>query len=122
MLIIDNFVYSFAFHLENGIPMVPFFGDKEDNEMIKLIKYIQGISDKDDLRATNTSIFQLHKIYNTDIANFIEYYGFDNLVDKSSSSSDNSSNGDEEIKIESPQAASTHANVDGGSDSFFSPF
>lgn len=57
MLIIDNFVYSFAFHLENGIPMVPFFGDKEDNEMIKLIKYISGISDKDDLRATNTSIF-----------------------------------------------------------------
>lgn len=26
MLIIDNYVFSFAFHLENGIPMVPFFG------------------------------------------------------------------------------------------------
>ena len=57
MLIVDNFVYSFAFHLENGIPMVPFFGDKEDNEMIKLIKYLKGISDKDDLRTTNMEIF-----------------------------------------------------------------
>ena len=43
MLIVDNFVYSFAFHLENGIPMVPFFGDKGDNEMIKLIKYLKSI-------------------------------------------------------------------------------
>lgn len=53
MLIVDNFVYSFAFHLENGVPMVPFYGDKSDNEMIKLIKYIKSIADKDDLRSTN---------------------------------------------------------------------
>ena len=57
MLIIDNFVYSFAFHLENGIPMVPFFGDKEDKEMIKLMKYVKSISDKDDVRSANNSIF-----------------------------------------------------------------
>lgn len=50
----DNFVYSFAFHLENGIPMVPFFGDMGDKEMIKLIKYIKSIAEKDDLRTTNT--------------------------------------------------------------------
>lgn len=42
----------------------------------------------------------MHKIYNTDIENFIEYYGFDNLVDKSSNSDDNSSVGDEEQKLE----------------------
>ncbi len=95
MLIIDNFVYSFAFHLENGIPMVPFFGEKEDNEMVKLIKYIQGLSDKEDLRATNTSVFQLHKIYNTDIENFIQYYDFDNLMDEQSSSSSSERSSDD---------------------------
>lgn len=56
--------------------------------MIKLMKYVQSISDKEDMRNTNTEIFQLHKIYNTDIENFIEYYDFDNLVDSSSSSSE----------------------------------
>jgi CTD small phosphatase-like protein 2 len=43
VLIIDDNVYSFAFHLENGVPIVPFFGDKEDKEMIKVIKYLKSI-------------------------------------------------------------------------------
>jgi CTD small phosphatase-like protein 2 len=30
ILIIDNYVHSFAFHLENGIPIVPFLGEKDD--------------------------------------------------------------------------------------------
>lgn len=53
LLIIDNYVYSFAFHLENGIPIVPFFGEKDDKEMIKVIKYLNNIHDKDDLRIPN---------------------------------------------------------------------
>lgn len=43
MLIVDNYVFSFAFHLENGIPIVPFFGDKEDAEMVKVIRYLSHI-------------------------------------------------------------------------------
>jgi CTD small phosphatase-like protein 2 len=57
VLIIDNYVYSFAFHLENGIPIVPFFGEKDDQEMIKVIKYIRSIHDQDDLRVPNDKIF-----------------------------------------------------------------
>mmetsp|Transcript_1448 Transcript_1448/g.1440 ORF Transcript_1448/g.1440 Transcript_1448/m.1440 type:complete len:141 (+) Transcript_1448:857-1279(+) len=85
MLIIDNFVYSFAFHLENGIPMVPFYGDKDDQEMIKLIKYIQSISRNDDLRSTNMNIFKLHKIFKMDIENFIEYYDSNEIVEMGTS-------------------------------------
>lgn len=57
ILIVDDNVYSFAFHLENGIPIVPYFGDKEDKEMIKVIKYLQNIHDKDDLRVSNNKVF-----------------------------------------------------------------
>ena len=57
VLIIDNYVYSFAFHLENGIPVVPYFGEKDDHEMIKVMKYIKSISDKDDLRVPNNKVF-----------------------------------------------------------------
>ena len=57
ILIIDNYVYSFAFHLENGIPIVPFFGEKNDSEMVKVIRYLSHIHDKDDLRVPNEQIF-----------------------------------------------------------------
>ena len=57
VLIIDNFVYSFAFHLENGIPIVPFFGEKNDKELLKVIKYINSIHCKNDLRVSNEKIF-----------------------------------------------------------------
>lgn len=77
MIIIDNYVYSFAFHLENGIPVVPYFGEKNDSEMIKVMKYIVSIHNKDDLRVPNNKIFQLKKILNSNIENFIKHYSFD---------------------------------------------
>ena len=79
VLIIDNYVYSFAFHLENGIPIVPFFGEKDDTEMIKVIKYIASIHDKEDLRVPNNKVFQLKKILNSNIECFIKHYNFDNI-------------------------------------------
>lgn len=48
-LIIDNQVYSFALNLENGIPIVPFMGESDDTELLRIIKYIDWISQKDDL-------------------------------------------------------------------------
>ena len=32
IFIIDNSVLSFAFHLDNGLPIVPYYGSKEDVE------------------------------------------------------------------------------------------
>ena len=45
ILIIDNNIYSFAFNLENGIPILNFMGDKNDNELIKVMKYLFYIKD-----------------------------------------------------------------------------
>ena len=36
ILIVDNNIYSFAFHLENGIPILGYMGGKDDVELIKL--------------------------------------------------------------------------------------
>lgn len=82
MLIVDNFIYSFAFHLENGIPCVPFFGEKDDKELIKVIKYFTKIAANDDLRVPNKQMFKLDKIFKSDIENFIQYYDFDYLQDE----------------------------------------
>jgi CTD small phosphatase-like protein 2 len=81
ILIVDNYVYSFAFHLENGIPVVPFFGDKDDSELIKVVRYISSIHKKNDLRVPNNRIFNLKKILNSNIENFIKYYNFADISD-----------------------------------------
>ena len=43
MVIIDNSVLSFAFHLDNGITILPFYSNKEDNEMLNLKDYLSYI-------------------------------------------------------------------------------
>lgn len=40
MVIVDNAVYSFGFQLDNGVPIIPFYDNKEDEELKHLIFYI----------------------------------------------------------------------------------
>eukprot|EP00347_Sterkiella_histriomuscorum_P022253 403331138 len=81
IVIVDNYVYSFAFQLENGIPIVPFYGDKKDKEMIKLIKYLKHIHKEDDLRECNEMVFQLNRILESNIEQFIQYYSLDKITE-----------------------------------------
>ena len=53
IVIIDNSVLSFAYHLNNGIPIVPYYDSKEDSELIILSKYLLFIADCYDLRKCN---------------------------------------------------------------------
>ena len=53
IVIIDNSVLSFAYHLNNGIPIVPYYNSKEDSELIILSKYLLFIADSNDLRKCN---------------------------------------------------------------------
>jgi CTD small phosphatase-like protein 2 len=39
MVIVDNSVHSFAFQEENGIPILPWYRNMEDTELLKLIDY-----------------------------------------------------------------------------------
>ena len=40
LVLIDNSVYSFAFQIENGVPIIPFYRDKNDEELFHLITYL----------------------------------------------------------------------------------
>jgi CTD small phosphatase-like protein 2 len=44
LILIDNSVYSFAFQLENGVPIIPFYRDNRDEELYHLMTYMQGVS------------------------------------------------------------------------------
>lgn len=43
LIIVDNAVYSFGYQLENGIPIIPFYDDKEDEELLHLAQYLECI-------------------------------------------------------------------------------
>ena len=59
IVIVDNSVLSFAFQLENGIPILPYYNNKLDNEMNTLENYLQNISQKEDLRKENKKYIKL---------------------------------------------------------------
>jgi len=44
VLIVDNYIYSFAYQLENGIPVTSYYGnDPDDVELVKVVKYVSSL-------------------------------------------------------------------------------
>ena len=64
MLIIDNSALSFAFNIQNGVPILPFYDNKEDQELDHLVFYLNGLKDSlvDDVRIPNEEAFGLSKL------------------------------------------------------------
>lgn len=50
IVIVDNSVYSFAFQIDNGIPIIPFYNDKSDEEMLHLVYYLNCLAGVSDVR------------------------------------------------------------------------
>ena len=52
MILVDNAIYSFGLQLSNGIPIIPFKHDKQDNEFLHLVKFLKdcAVNDIEDLR------------------------------------------------------------------------
>lgn len=50
IVIVDNAVYSFGFQLDNGVPILPFYDDPKDEELLHLIYYLKCLANHDDLR------------------------------------------------------------------------
>ena len=59
IIIIDNSILSFAYHLNNGIPVVPFYDSKQDSELPLLSFYLLSISSYKDLREANKEHIKL---------------------------------------------------------------
>ena len=74
MVIVDNAVYSFGFQLDNGIPIIPFYNNKEDEELLHLMNYLNTLAYFEDLRLQNAKAFQLRELENADISDYLEYF------------------------------------------------
>ena len=62
-IIIDNSVFSFAFHLENGIPILPYYKNPHDLELECLTKYLIKLSKFSNIRTENDKNFKLSLFY-----------------------------------------------------------
>jgi len=60
MVLIDNAAYSYGFQIENGIPIIPFYDNKADQELRHLIPYLKFLGSVKDLREINKQTFKLH--------------------------------------------------------------
>ena len=61
--IIENAVHAFGFQLNNGIPILNYYIDSEDEELHHIIPYLKILSESDDVRNINKEAFQIKKIY-----------------------------------------------------------
>jgi Dullard-like phosphatase family protein len=59
MLIVDNSVLSFAFQLANGIPILAYDGETEDEELLTLANYLEMLFDQPDIVAANEQFIGL---------------------------------------------------------------
>ena len=83
VVIVDNAVFSFAFQLDNGVPIIPFYDDKEDAILPKITDYLLSLKDVEDVRAINRRTFSLSELYDLDVPRFIKYYYDDEEADGS---------------------------------------
>jgi CTD small phosphatase-like protein 2 len=67
LVIVDNSIISFAFQLDNGIPICAFYGENkyQDQELLYLITYLDGlfINYPDDSRRSNSKTFKLKELF-----------------------------------------------------------
>ena len=60
MIIVDNSILSFAFDLDNGVPIQSFMGtEEEDNELLFLMSFLEEIAFLEDVRVPISKSFKL---------------------------------------------------------------
>ena len=59
-IIIDNSAYSFAYQIDNGVPIIEWIDDRNDRELYNLIGYLRMIAKESDVREINRRAFKLN--------------------------------------------------------------
>ena len=65
VVLVDNAAYSYAMQTENGVPVVPFFDDKNDTELVELSAYLSELAKAPDVREAiirdfHVELFKFH--------------------------------------------------------------
>ncbi|OMJ84063.1 hypothetical protein SteCoe_14874 [Stentor coeruleus] len=71
LIIVDNAAYSFAYQIDNGIPIVSWHDDVYDKELYNLIDYVKILAKTDDIRDVNEKTFHLRTFYEDYASEFL---------------------------------------------------
>ena len=64
MLIVDNSILSFAFDLDNGVPINSFIGNEEDDrELLYLYSFLEEAATAEDVRVNVREAFRLSYVW-----------------------------------------------------------
>ncbi|EGR33782.1 NLI interacting factor-like phosphatase family protein, putative [Ichthyophthirius multifiliis] len=61
IVLVDNAAYSFGFQINNGIPVIPFYDNKNDNELKNLINFMKSIHQVKDFRDTLKKVLKINQ-------------------------------------------------------------
>lgn len=86
-LIVDNSVHSFGFQLENGIPLVPFYDNPRDQELIHLSSYVMSLANTREMVQMNGATFNLKELQANSLARCLAQNGC--IVEQSEEDSSN---------------------------------
>lgn len=67
VLLVDNAAYSYAFQLDNGVPILPYYQGQQDYELKALGEYLVRLHSESELRKYNHQRFKLNR--------YVEYTG-----------------------------------------------
>ena len=66
MIIVDNSILSFAFDLDNGVPINSFYGqEKDDRELLFLFSFLEEVAEVADVRVPIANSFKLSYLQST---------------------------------------------------------
>ena len=72
IILVDNAVYSFGFQLTNGIPILPFYRDKNDRELVQLVAYLKNnLLHAKSIQQANAAQFKLPHLAKQDLSKLI---------------------------------------------------
>lgn len=74
IVLVDNAVVSFAYQIDNGIPILPFYEDKEDTEFLVLMELMDELYNVDDCRDYVSRAFKIREIMNTNTDSYAHLY------------------------------------------------
>ena len=61
VLLVDNAAYSYAYQLDNGVPILPYFEGSNDYELPALQRYLLSLAQEVDIRRASSRIFKLSR-------------------------------------------------------------
>jgi len=66
LIIVDNHLYSYIFNIDNGVPILDFYDDKEDIELLKVAEFLKTLKDVPDVRTNIANAFKFSKFLDND--------------------------------------------------------